>query len=248
MKNLFENSGLEIKEREEKPIFKAILMRHEEPFYENVGHDLTDKGVENSIQTGLAIKNAGFFSQSDPLFLFHSPKPRAEGTLDFVARSAELPTKNKRVIKQITESPVKDYETFMTRIEELDYDPESIARDHYEHPMFETRPDIIEPHSRTKKRLYRAVEYVLRSILGNEDQNSTPQILAVSHFEIITDLLDDVFNIKELGTYNSPSFGEQVEIQGYSIPNSKNVILEVNFRGNKKKVIFNREKRSIEQV
>lgn len=239
--------AIELIKSPEKPLFKAILMRHEEPFYKDEGHDLTEKGVEGAINTGKEIKESGFFNEEDPLHLFHSPKPRAEGTLNFVAQGAGLSTEGKKVINHIGQSKIADYETFMARVAEVGFNHELIAKDHYTNPMFENNPEVIEPHSKKKERLYRAVEYVLRSILKNE-HSSTPQILAVSHFEIITHLIDDVFGIEEIGKYNSPSFGEKVEIKGYKDGESNNVILEVTFRDQKKRVLFNRENRSIDQI
>ena len=58
----------------------------------------------------------------------------------------------------------------------------------------------------------------------------------------------DVFNIEELEQYNSPSFGERVMIKGYDALDKGKTILEVSFRGHKKRVIFNRETRSVEKI
>jgi phosphohistidine phosphatase SixA len=234
-------------EQKEKLLFNAIFMRHEEPFYEDVGHDLTDGGVQGAIATGEEIKDSRFFDLDEPLFLFHSPKPRAKGTLDFVAEGAGISSESKREIKQIGQSRIHDYQAFMQYFEEINRNMETVAKDHHTSAMFENSPELIEPHSNKKKRLYRAVEYMLRNILKNQN-GKTSQILAVSHFEIITHLVFDVFNIEELEQYNSPSFGERVMIRGYNTESTDKTILEVSFRSHKKRVIFNRETRSIEQI
>lgn len=243
-------SIIERKEAQPKLLFKVILMRHEEPYYKDEGHDLTDKGVEGAIETGKQLKEDEFFSDENPILLFHSPKPRAEGTLDFVAQGAEISTENKRAIKAIGQSKIANHEAFMERVKELDSDQEKIAEDHYKHEMHKNRPDIIEPHEKKKKRLYRAMEYLMRSIIKNVDESetATPQILAVSHFEIITHLIDDVFGIENVGKYNSPSFGEQVKITGFQTEEKDKISLTISFRDFEKQVVFNRTTRSIEQI
>ncbi|NTU66411.1 MAG: histidine phosphatase family protein [Candidatus Moranbacteria bacterium] len=241
----------EKKEKEPKLLFKAILMRHEEPYYKDEGHDLTDNGVEGAIETGRRMKADGFFSDNDPVTLLHSPKPRAKGTLDFVAQGAEIPTEKEREIKMIGQSKMNNREAFMDRVRELDFDIEKLAEDHYKNDMYENRPDIIEPNNKKKERLYRSMEYLIRSIMksdGNQNENGTPQILAVSHFEIITHLIDDVFGIENIGKYDSPSFGEQVKISAFETEDKNKISLDIEFRDMRKTVIFDRTSRSIEQI
>lgn len=242
--------NIEKKEAQPKLLFKVVLMRHEEPHYKDIGHDLTDKGVEGATETGRKLKEDEFFSDENPILLFHSPKPRAEGTLDFVAQSAEIPTENKRAIDAIGQSKIANPEAFLERARELDFDPEKIAEDHYKHEMHKTRPDIIEPHEKKKKRLYRAMEYLIRSIIKNinDAETATPQILAVSHFEIVTHLINDVFGIENVGKYNSPSFGEQIKISAFQTEEKDKILLTVSFRELEKQVIFNRTTRAIEQI
>ena len=238
------------KKEEPKILFKAILMRHEEPYYKDEGHDLTDKGVEEAIKTGERMKEDDFFSDENPIQLFHSSKPRAEGTLSFVAQGAEISTENKRVTNVIRQSDIPNRDVFMERVEELGFDSEKVAEDHYKHEMHKNRPDIIEPHQNKKARLYRALEYLIRTVIKNVDTSGdvTPQILAVSHFEVITHLIDDVFGIENIGRYNSPSFGEQVKITGSQIPGKDSILLTVGFRDFERQVIFNRTTRSIEHI
>lgn len=244
------DGGETSQETQPKLLFKVVLMRHEEPYYKDIGHDLTDKGVRGAIETGEKMKEDDFFSDENPILLFHSPKPRAEGTLDFVAQGAELPVENKRNVDALGQSKMPNREAFMERVLELNSDPEKIAEDHYKHDMHKNRPDIIEPHLKKKERLYRATEYLIRSILKNVDESdtSTTQILAVSHFEIITHLIDDVFGIENIGAYNSPSFGEEVKISAFQTGDTDKILLNVAFRGLEKQVIFNRSTRSIEQI
>ena len=244
------STAFESTERAPKTLFRVILMRHEEPFYKNEGHDLTDQGVLNAIKSGEKMRDEQFFSDEYPIHLYHSPRARAEGTLDFVAQGAGINTENKRAVQVINQSKIVDNDVFMNRVKELEHNPEKIAEDHYKHEMHRNRPDIIEPHEHKRERLFRAMEYLIRSILKNldRDKSSATQVFAVSHFEIITHLVDGVFGIENLDGYNSPSFGEQVKIIAYETEDSNKVLLDVSFRDLEKKVIFNRTKRLIEEI
>jgi hypothetical protein len=68
----------------------------------------------------------------------------------------------------------------------------------------------------------------------------------VSHFEIVTHLIDDVFGIETTGKYNSPSFGERVNIEGFRTDNPELVSLKVTYNEQTKVVNFNRTTRSVE--
>lgn len=231
-----------------KPLFKVTLMRHEEPYYKDEGHDLTPEGVERAKETGKRLKEGGHISKTDKLHLFHSAKPRAKGTLEFVAEGAEIPHESKRESGQLRMSDMYDREAFLVRANELNFDPEALAEDHHRNPMYEERPDIIEPHSNKKKRLYRALEYLIRSFdkVRGEEDTGTPHVIAVSHFEIITHLVHDVFGIENLGKYNAPAFGEMVNIEAYKTDSPDKILLKVSFDGKTKYVYFNRKERSVE--
>jgi len=235
------------KEVTELPFFKITLMRHEEPFYKDEGHDLTPQGVENARVTGKELREAETISEEDEMYLLHSPKPRAKGTLDFVAEGAELTDVPKRSINSLRQSHIPNREVFMDRVAELGNSQEEVAKDHYVNPMYENNPDFIEPNSKKKERLYRSFEYLLRWLERQPQENpKTPHILAVSHFEIVTHLIDDVFGIETTGKYNSPSFGERVNIEGFRTDNPELVSLKVTYNEQTKVVNFNRTTRSVE--
>lgn len=230
-----------------KPIFKVTLMRHEEPYYQDVGHDLKPEGIERAKGTGMKWREAGHVSEGGKRHLIHSPKPRAKGTLEFFAEGAGIPHESKRASGQLRMSDIPDRKTFMARVEELKFDQEAIAKDHYTHPMHEERPDVIEPHSSKKKRLYRALEYLIRSFDKTPQSDpETPHVVAVSHFEIVTHLIDDVFGIENIGRYNAPAFGEVVEVEAYKTNSPEKILLKVTFDGRTKNVYFNRKERSVE--
>jgi hypothetical protein len=78
------------------------------------------------------------------------------------------------------------------------------------------------------------------------ESEKTSHILAVSHFEIVTHLIDDVFGIESTGKFNSPSFGEQVNVEAFKTDNPEIYIFKVSYDGKSKEVRFNRSTRSIE--
>lgn len=234
------------KENEPKLLFKATLMRHEKPYYRNEGHDLTPTGVANAKKRGEYFRDE-IIDEDDEMFLLHSPRPRAKGTLEFVAEAAGL-EQPIRSIKQIRNSDTKDHDAIMERFEELGRDKELSARDQYYHPMHLETPDIIETHSHKRERLYRAFEYLIRWFEKHPTEANTSHVLAVSHFELLTHLVNDVFDIETIGVYNTPAFGESVYIKAYDIGDKNKILLDVKYNDREKKVYFDREKRSVEAI
>lgn len=240
------NVGKESIESKPKLLFKLTLMRHEEPFYKDVGHDLTDNGVRGAISTGKSLGITGQISKDDEVFFMHSPVPRAKGTLDFVAEGAGLVDRPTRSIDQLRKSDMPDFDAFMKRVEELGFDQERVAEDHYRNDMYENRPDIVEPHSHKRERLYRSLEYLIRWFEKHSTGDKTPHIIAVSHFEIITHIINDVFGIETFDRFNVPAFGEQVYIEAYQSAVNDTVLLKVKYNSRTKEVLFNRATRSID--
>ena len=240
------NLHIESAEHEPELLFKVTLMRHEKPYYKDQGHDLTPEGVEGALNTGRKLKEEGQISDGDEIFLAHSPTVRAKGTLDFVAEGAGLSELPKTSVDQLRKSDMPHSGAFMDRVKELDFDQEKIAKDHYTHPMHENNPDIIEPHSHKKERLYRTFEHLIRWFEKHPVENKTPHIIAVSHFEIVTHLINDVFGIETFGKFNVPAFGEQVYIEAYESDSDDEVALKVRYDSQTRDVIFDRKTRSIE--
>jgi broad specificity phosphatase PhoE len=226
-------------------LFKVTLMRHEKPYYKDEGHDLTPEGVEAARETGRRLREEGVIDEADEIHLVHSPKPRAEGTLGFVAEGAGIDDMPHRSIDQLRSSDTHDFDAFMERINELEADQELVAEDHYTHPMHSEGSDIIEPHENKKRRLYRACEYLIRWFEDHPSETGTPHVIAVSHFEVITHLIDDVFGIENIGRYNAPSFGESVYIEAHKTDDPDEVLLKVTYNGETKEVYFDRKNRSI---
>ena len=232
-------------EQIKKPFLKITLMRHEEPFYSGRGTDLTEKGEAGALETGRTI--AETIDAEDELYLLSSPSVRTRGTLKLVAEGAELNDAPQRSIKTLRMGDIRDMDRFKERIAELGdgQGKEGIARDQYINPMYEDDPDFIEPNSKKRERLYRSFEYLLRWLDSHKEADSA-HVIAVSHFEIITHLINDVFGIENVGKYNAPSFGEKVEIEGYKTESDDRILLKVSYNEHSKVVHFNRLDRSIE--
>lgn len=237
--------SVQSKDKEPKLLFKVTLLRHEKSLYKEVGHDLTPGGVERATETGRKLKKEGVINDEDDTYLIHSPQARAKGTLDFVAQGAGLEDKPRRSINQLRMSDMLDFDAFMKRSNELGGDGELIAKDHYTNPIYSNGSEVIEPHESKKKRLYRACEYLIRWFENHPSQGATPHVIAVSHFEIITHIIDDVFGIKNIGRYSAPRHGEAVSIEAYESGKKNETLLKVTYEGKTKEVCFDRENRSI---
>jgi len=233
------------------PLFEITLMRHAKPYYSDEGHDLTPEGVEQATSAGKMMKDSGYFDGSD-VYLVHSPTPRAKGTLEFVAEAAGLEDETARSINQLRRSDIHDMDTFLASFAELaeteGLDPaEAAAKHHYVHPMHEEGV-IIEKASKKRERLYRSLENLARWFETHPNESGkTPHVLAVSHFEIITHLLHDVFDITTMDSYNRPAFAEMLRIKAYP-GGDKKLRLLVSYNGLEKEAIFDRNKRAIESA
>ena len=240
--------NIESKEFAPELLFKVTLMRHEEPFYKDEGHDLTPRGVEGAINTGKRFKEEGIIGENDDIHLVHSPTLRAKGTLDFVAEGAGLKDKPKIAIKQLRKSDMLDTEILKARYRELELSQEKIAEDHHKNPLFEDHPEVIEPHSHKKERLYRTFEYLIRWFEKHPAEGKTPHVIAVSHYELITHIVDDVFGMENIGKYNAPAFGEAIYIEAYATEAADKVRLKVTYDNISKEVLFDRENRTVEHI
>lgn len=253
--------GLIIEQLERKPkaFLKITLFRHEEATYKNEGDGLTPGGRAHALEIGKKIKEE-LLSNSD-VFLLHSPSKRAKGTLDLITQGAGITEHPKQEIHQLRGSGIHDIEKNLKYhlgedmppdlteamnifIEMYKADPEKFAKKYHSEPFYEEASDVVEPKSNSRKRLYRSLEYLIRWFEKKNDDN-VPHIMAVSHYEVITHLLEDVFGIENLEKYNTPSFGEHVDLNIFSTDSPNKYKLEVVFGGDKKEVFFDRGKRAI---
>ena len=161
-----ENLRIEKKDFEPKVLFKAILMRHQEATYLEEGTGLTDKGVAGATKTGEEMREDDFFPNKNEIISFTSPLVRTKGTLDITGKAAVMPTVDdkvkSRVIEALRSSDFFDEEAFDKFCdEELGGEPAEIAKAFYTHDVHKNG-EMIEPHFKKKKRLYRVLEYLIR--------------------------------------------------------------------------------------
>lgn len=78
-----------------------------------------------------------------------------------------------------------------------------------------------------------------------DSQGKVPHLVFVSHYELITLLLDDVFGIKTFGTTNVPTFGEHIDIDLYKPLKNGDVPIRVHYDGHEKQVLFDRKLRRL---
>lgn len=234
-------------ESEPRLLFKITLIRHEKPYYKDVGHDLTPEGVEGAKKTGKMLKESGRVDEEkEEIILLHSPAVRARGTMEFISESAELGDIERRSVDQLRQSDMHNRPLMEEYFNSVEGGQEEMSRDHYEHPLFNERPDVIETHDKKKERLYRAFEYLIRWFEKHDLTDKLPHIIAVSHYEVLTHIIDDVFGIENMGRYSVPFFGEQIFVDVFSTDSRDVLRLHVKYKEHEKDVFFNRNNREIE--
>ena len=227
-------------------LFRLVLIRHEQSYYSDKGHDLAPDGVERAIKIGVDLKKRRIIDPEQEVCLFHSPKPRARGTLDFIVQGAGL-TGVYTEAKDLRCSDYADLDAFLSREKELALTPEDVAREHYEnHELYEDSPHIVESHTKRRSRFYRFLsELVLRYMLADA---SAKQVIAVSHFEIIMHIIHDVFDIKSFSSYMAPMLGEYIVIDFLPDNDSGSIQLILYFRDRIGNVKYDFVTRSIVDV
>lgn len=237
----------ESKESAKNPLFGITLMRHEATNYTEKGDDLTDEGKKRACETGRELAATGRFS-GKKIYLQHSPSPRAAATLRIMAECAGIAVGKVSPNERLRKSDFKDRDAFMELVKRLDSDQEAIAKEHHTNPDFQSNPDFIEPNDEKRKRLYSALNDMIGQAFKPRWSLRSPHMVAVSHFELITLLLADVFGIEALGRYNSPSFGEHTTLEFYITNDSNLLCVSVSYNGHTKDVVFNRSTQSIQPL
>lgn len=105
-----------------------MLIRHEAPYYKDIGHDLTPEGVERAIHLGEDLVEQGIIDAKSRVDLLHSPKARARGTLEFIVKGAGLPSDEYFEVQEIRSSDYADLQTFLTREKDLGLTLDDVAR------------------------------------------------------------------------------------------------------------------------
>jgi broad specificity phosphatase PhoE len=216
--------------------FKLIFIRHEKPFYKDEGHDLTPEGVDRAIVLGKKLVEDKLINPKEKILLLHSPKPRAKGTLEFIMQGANI-NGTMESVENLRSSDFKNLDDFLTRKKDFGFSSEELAKEHFTNQeYFNNSPHIIETNDSKRARLYKFLKDLIQR--SKSEPDFPKQVIAVSHFEIIMHLIDDVFGIESFDTYLTPRLGECVEIKVMPSEELNGFELFVSFREQVKTIIF----------
>ncbi|MCX6761388.1 MAG: phosphoglycerate mutase family protein [Candidatus Moranbacteria bacterium] len=211
MEGMLRNRVESFAEKEGNVLAYVTFSRHGETKYTDQYPDITKKAELNAREKGKIITA----EKGSPDIIIYSPAVRAKGTADAIsAGSVEghtHPSVQMRESHQIRPSEFSNRQ----RAEELFLsigDQEEIARQHHIEGGAFTDPNILETPESKRARLYRGLEYLIRSL---DRSKKAPHVVIVSHYELISILITDIFGDldKSFGRYNIPSFGEHVDVE-----------------------------------
>lgn len=236
------NPPEQVTEHEPDIIARITFSRHGETGYTDVYPDITNDAIEKAGDKGAQIaKEKGI-----PQIIIHSPMVRAKGTADAIstgARNSEGSAVPMRESRHIRMSDIPDREKAQAACDALGTQEEIARHHHIEGGVF-TKEEMIETPESKRIRLYRALEYLIRSIEKGNQKDS--HIVVVSHYELISLLLNDIFGDlqKSFGRYNTPSFGEHADVTLLRTDKPNIVTIQVQYDGKTAQRDFDRNKRS----
>lgn len=225
---------------------RVTFSRHEETDYTGVGRDITDRGIARAQEKGKAITQ----EKGTPVVIGHSPKERAKGTAESIeegAREGAEDSSQARWIRipGLRSTDFRDKEIQGELAKKLGTTQEAWAEAHHNMPEFYDNPEKLETNEEKRTRLYREIDRLVSFLEKKDLKGEAPHLVFVSHYEIITLLLDDVFSIKTFGTTNTPTFGEHVDIDLFKPLPSGDVPIRIHYNGHEKQVLFDRKLRRL---
>ncbi len=235
--------------KQEQPpqlLARITFSRHEETDYTGVGRDITDRGIARAQEKGKTITR----EKGAPVIMGHSPKERAKGTAESIeegAREGAEDSSQARWIRVpgLRSTDFRDDEFREHLLDKLGSKQEAWADAHYNEPLFYDNPDKIETNEEKRARLYREIGRLVSFLEKKDLKGEVPHLVFVSHYELLSLLLDDVFGIHTFGTTNTPTFGEHVDIDLYKPLESGDVPIRIHYNGHEKQVLFDRKLRRL---
>lgn len=229
-------------DKEPTPIARITFSRHGETGYTDIYPDITEDAIKRAENKGAAITG----DKGAPDIIIHSPMVRAKGTADAIAtgvQNTEGATVVMRESRHIRMSDIPDRQKAREAFEALGSQEEVARHHHIEGGVF-TQKEMIETPESKRTRLYRSLEYLVRSIEKGEKKN--PHIVVVSHYELVSLLLTDIFGDLQttFGQYNTPSFGEHVDVTLLETDRPDTVTIKVEYDGKMGQRDFDRTSRS----
>lgn len=232
-------------EKEPKLVARITLSRHEETQYTGIGRDISPEGEERAREKGRQIAK----EKGPPVLYGHSPRERAKGTAEAIAEGvkdvAEGGEARWMTFPGLRSTDFHDKDFHQSLIDEWGTTQEPWIRAHYHEQRFYDNPEKIETNEEKRERLYRELDRITAFLNKKDLGEEVPHLVLVSHYEVITLLLDDVFGIQELGSINSPGFGEHVDLDVYQSLENGDVPMRVHYNGKEAHVVFNKKLRRV---
>lgn len=229
----------------EKLVAQVTFMRHEETDYTGVGRDITNRGIARATELGEQITR----EKGTPIIIGTSPKPRTVGTGESVEEGVRQVDEESAIrhmrIPGLQSTKFRDPGIHGDLTKKYGGDQAAWAEAHYADPEFYDNPEKLESNEEKRSRMYRELERLVSSLEKQETPGEVPHLVFVSHYELLTLLLDDVFGIQTFGTQNTPTFGERIDIEIYQ-PNEQGAVpIRIQFREYQATVLFDRELRRL---
>lgn len=225
----------------EKLLARITLSRHEETAYTGVGRDITEQGISRAREKGRKIHA----EKGMPSLIGSSPKERAIGTGQSIEEGLHeaddiKPTIRWLKVPGLQSTKYRDPAFLAELSKEWGSSQEVWTRAHYHEPKYYDNPGKIETNEEKRARMYRELERLVRFLEKREPSGEVPHLVFISHYELLTLLLDDVFGIDTFDTPNTPTFGEHIDIDAYHADKNGNIPVKIQFRERGKKVLFDR--------
>lgn len=238
-------SGPKKQEQVPQLLAKITFSRHEETDYTGVGRDITDRGVARAREKGKKITR----EKGAPAFIGHSPKERAKGTAESIEEGSqeEMGDSSARWMRipGLRSTDFRDKAFLKQLQEELGPGQEAWTDAHYNNQAFYDNPEKVETNEEKRTRLYREINRLVSFLEKKDLEGEVPHLVFVSHYELLSLLLDDVFGIKTFGTTNTPTFGEHIDIDLYKPLPSGDVPICIHYGGHEKQALFDRKLRRL---
>lgn len=225
---------------------RITFSRHEETEYTGVGRDITDRGVARAQEKGRNI--AG--EKGAPVVIGHSPKERAKGTAESIEEGAREGVEDSSQARWIRipglrSTDFRDKEIHEELVQKLGTTQEAWTEAHYNDPFFYDNPERIETNEEKRARMYREIDRLVSFMEKRDLKGEVPHLVFVSHYELLSLMLDDVFGIETFDSTNTPTFGEHIDIDLYKPLPSGDVPIHIHYAGHERQVLFDRKLRRL---
>lgn len=243
----FESSSSKRNEQMPQLIARVTFSRHEETNYTGVGRDITDRGIARAQEKGKNVTQ----EKGVPIVIGHSPKERAKGTAESIEEGVheESGVNGEKArwirVPGLRSTKFRDENIYKELLEKFGPSQEAWTDATYNKPEFYDNPERVETNEEKRVRLYREMERLISFLEKKDFKGEAPHLVFVSHYELLSLLLDDVFGIETFGTTNTPTFGEHIDIDFYKPTESGEVPVRIHYAGHEKQVLFDRKLRKL---